>query len=472
MGCLCCTPFTQRFATRIAADLSRRAMLAGLGSSAVGLGVYGRARAQTTGDSEGPGPVAFTNSRLFDGTSDTLRDGLTVVVEAQKIAAVQEAAAPLPHDARVIDGRGGVLMPGLIDAHWHTILAAVPQATALTADPGYLHIVAAEEAERTLRRGFTTVRDCAGPSFALKRAIDERRTPGPRIFPSGAMISQTSGHGDFRSTNDLPRFPDGGPTHMEAVGGGIIADGRAEVLRRVREQLMLGATQIKLAAGGGVASPYDPVEVVQYTEDELRAAVQAAADYGTYVMVHAYTPEAVQRSIRAGVRCIEHGQLIDDATAEMIAATGTLWSVQPFFDDEDAIPFSDPVSRAKQIQVAEGTARAYELARKHGIEVAFGTDVLFDPSLAQRQGKMLAKLGPYFANIDVLKQATSVAGRFLAACGDRNPYPAPLGVVEAGAWADLLLVDGDPVADLTLFAEPARHLRVIMKNGDMVHERA
>jgi imidazolonepropionase-like amidohydrolase len=179
----------------------------------------------------------------------------------------------------------------------------------------------------------------------------------------------------------------------------------------------------------------------------------------------------VQRSIRAGVRCIEHGQLIDDATAEMIAATGTLWSVQPFFDDEDVIPFSDPVSRAKQIQVAEGTARAYELARKHGIDIAFGTDVLFDPSLAQRQGKMLAKLGPFFANIDVLKQATSVAGRYLAACGRRNPYPASLGVVEPGAWADLLLVDGDPVADLTLFADPARHLRVIMKNGDMVHER-
>ena len=474
MGCLCCTPFTLAFTRRITADLSRRAMVMGLGASAsaVGLGVYGSACAQGAQPAESPRPTVFTNIRLFDGTSDALRDGRAVVVEGDKVSAVQDVAAPLPENARVIDGRGGVLMPGLIDAHWHAVLAAVPQATALTADPGYMHIVAAEEAERTVLRGFTTVRDCAGPSFALKRAIDEGKVTGPRIYPSGAMISQTSGHGDFRSTNDLPRFPNTGPTHMEAVGGGAIADGRDEVLRRVREQLMLGATQIKLAAGGGVASPYDPIEVVQYTEDELRAAVEAASDYGTYVMVHAYTPEAVQRAIRAGVRCIEHGQLIDDATAQMISVTGTLWSVQPFFDDEDVIPFSDPVSRAKQLQVAEGTARAYELARKHGISIAFGTDVLFDPDLATRQGKMLAKLGPFFSNINVLKQATSIAGRYVAECGTRNPYPASLGVIEPGAWADILLVDGDPTADLSVFATPERHLTAIMKNGAFVREPA
>ena len=465
-GCLCCTPFTLSFNRRITADLSRRALVMGLGASAstVGLGVYGAARAQTPRPA-GRGPVVFRNVRLFDGEADALRDGLAVTVEGERIAAVRSADAPAPEGARVVDGRGGVLMPGLIDAHWHAILAAVPQAAALTADPGYLHIVAAEEAERTLLRGFTSVRDCAGPAFALKRAIDEGFVAGPRIYPSGAMISQTAGHGDFRSTTELPRFPNAGPSHMEAVGGGAVADGRAEVLRRVREQLMLGAAQIKLAAGGGVASPYDPIEVVQYTEDELRAAVQAAADYGTYVMVHAYTPEAVRRAIRAGVRCIEHGHLIDDATAEMMAETGTLWSVQPFFDDEDAIPFADPASRAKQIQVAEGTARAYRLARKHGIPIAFGTDVLFDPDLATRQGKMLGKLGPFFSNIDVLKQATSVAARYLAECGVRNPYPAPLGVVAPGAWADLLLVDGDPTADLGLFAAPERALRGIMKNG-------
>jgi imidazolonepropionase-like amidohydrolase len=236
----------------------------------------------------------------------------------------------------------------------------------------------------------------------------------------------------------------------------------------VREQLMQGATQIKLMAGGGVSSLYDPFEVMQYTEDELRAAVEAASDYGTYVMVHAYTSQAIRRAIAAGVRCIEHGQLVDDETAALMAETGTLWSLQPFFDDEDAIPFTDPVSRQKQIAVSEGTAQAYELAKKHGIAVAFGSDVLFDPSLAQRQGKLLAKLGRFHTAFEVLKMATSGTARYLEACGTRNPYPAPLGVIEAGAWADMILVDGDPTTDLDLVADPDRSFRVIMKNGQVV----
>jgi imidazolonepropionase-like amidohydrolase len=245
----------------------------------------------------------------------------------------------------------------------------------------------------------------------------------------------------------------------------MIADGRDEVLRRVREQLMKGATQIKLMAGGGVSSLYDPLEVNQYTDDELRAAVEAASDYGTYVMVHAYTPQAIRRAIAAGVRCIEHGQLADDETAALMAESGTMWSLQPFFDDEDAIPFTDPVSRSKQIAVSEGTARAYELARKHGIAIAFGTDVLFDPSLALRQGKLLGKLGRFYSSFEVLKIATSGTARYLEACGTRNPYPAPLGVIEPGAWADMILVDGDPTADLDLVADPDLNFRIIMKNG-------
>jgi imidazolonepropionase-like amidohydrolase len=473
-GCLCCTPFLQDFTRRISADLSRRAMMLALGASAsaVGLGVYGGARAQSEAPAAAPRPTVFTNIRLFDGRADALRDGLAVVVSGDKVTAVQEAAAPLPEGADVIDGRGGVLMPGLIDAHWHAIMTAVPKVTALTADPAYLHIVAAEEAGRTLLRGFTSVRDVGGPAFALKRAIDEGHVSGPRIFPSGAMISQTSGHGDFRSINELPRFPGDPASLMERSGAGMIADGRAEVLRRTREQLMLGATQIKLMAGGGVSSPYDAIEVTQYTEDEMRAAVEAAADYGTYVTVHAYTPQAIQRAIRAGVRCIEHGQLVDDETAALIAETGTMWSLQPFFDDEDANPQPDPVARAKQMQVGEGTAIAYELAKKHGIAVAFGTDVLFDARLAQRQGRMLAKIGRFHSAFEVLKMATSGNARYLEACGIRNPYPAPLGVIEPGAWADMILVDGDPTADLDLVADPDRNFRVIMKNGTLAKRAA
>ena len=467
--CLCCSPLFNKYTRRISADLSRRRMMLALGASvaAVGLGVYPASVLSRPQESH-PTALVFTNMRLFDGKSAALRDGVEVIVEGDKVTAVRDHGAPRPEGAEIIDGRGGVLMPGLIDAHWHATMAAVPKMAALTADVGYLHIVAANEAERTLMRGFTSVRDAAGPVFALKRAVDEGLVLGPRIYPSGAMISQTSGHGDYRLLHELPRFPGTPPSHSEELGVGQIADGRDEVLRRVREQLMQGATQIKLAAGGGVSSVYDPIEVTQYTEDELRAAVEAAEDYGTYVMVHAYTPRAIQRAIRAGVRCIEHGQLMDDETAALVAETGTLWSLQPFLADEDANPMATQEQRDKQQLVARGTVRAYELARKHGIDVAFGTDTLFNAELAARQGRQLAKLGRFFSNMEVLRMATSGNARYLQACGIRDPYPAPLGVIEEGAWADMLLFNGNPAENLDLLGEPERSMRVIVKNGRIV----
>lgn len=367
--------------------------------------------------------------------------------------------------AHVVDGAGRVLMPGLIDAHWHTMFAAVGVAVATTADVGYLHIVAGREAERTLLRGFTSVRDAGGPSFALKRAIDEGVVAGPRIFPSGAFITQTSGHGDFRFRHEVPRSPCKHLTHTEIAGASAIADGVPEVLRAVREQLMLGASQIKLMAGGGVSSPHDPIDVTQYTEPEMRAAVEAAENWGTYVMVHAYTPRAISQAVRAGVRCIEHGHLCDDAAAGLMAEAGTWWSLQPFLDDDDAIPVADPQSRAKQLEVLTGTDRAYALARKHGIKVAWGTDTLFDASLTTRQGKQLAKMTRWYTAAEALTCATSGNADLLALAGPRAPYQGKLGVVEPGALADLLLVDGDPLTDIGLLAEPERSLLVIMKNG-------
>ena len=190
-------------------------------------------------------------------------------------------------------------MPGLIDAHWHTMLIRPNPAEAIASDVGYLNLVAAVEAEATLLRGFTTVRDMGGPSFGLKRAIDEGLVPGPRIYPSGAMITVTSGHGDFRQLTELPRTIGGMLTRMEQIGGSMVADTPDEVRIRAREQLMLGASQIKLTAGGGVASPHSPLDVSTFTEPELRAAVEAAENWGTFVCVHAYTSAAIQRSIAA-----------------------------------------------------------------------------------------------------------------------------------------------------------------------------
>ena len=195
--------------------------------------------------------IAFTNVRLFDGKSDTLLRGLRVVVEGRTIAAVEPEEAPLGAGARIVDCGGRVLMPGLIDAHWHAMLAPLPLTVLLTADVGFINLVAADEARKTLMRGFTSVRDMAGPTFSLKRAIDSGLVPGPRIWPSGAMISQTGGHGDFRFPYEVPASPDAPLSRVEVIGGGAIADGVDRVLTRSREQLMLGASQLKLAAGGG-----------------------------------------------------------------------------------------------------------------------------------------------------------------------------------------------------------------------------
>ena len=410
--------------------------------------------------------TVFRGVRVFDGRHSTLRGPSDVVVRDATIESVGLAGEPVPAgpDVRVIDGGGRVLMPGLIDAHWHTTFVAVSAGVALTADPGYLHLMAGREAQRTLLRGFTSVRDAGGPSFALKRAIAEGAIAGPRIYPSGAFITQTAGHGDFRMRHEVPRAC-GTLSHGEVTGASTIADGVDQVLRAAREQLLLGASQLKVMAGGGIASPYDPIDVTQYTEAELRAAVEAAEDWGTYVMVHAYTPRAISRSIRAGVRCIEHGHLADDPTAQLMAETETWWSLQPFLDDEDAYVIPDPAGRAKQLQVTAGTDNSYVLARKHGVKVAWGSDILFDASLAARQGRQLAKLTRWYTPAEVLVSATSGNAELLALCGPRNPYPGRLGVVEPGALADLLLVDGDPIANIDLLADPDRSLLVIMKDG-------
>jgi imidazolonepropionase-like amidohydrolase len=414
-----------------------------------------------------PRTTVFRGVRVFDGRHSTLTGSSDVVVHGARIESVGATAAQpvlAGPDVRVIEGGGRVLMPGLIDAHWHATFAAVPVQVAMTADPGYVHLVAAKEAERTLLRGFTSVRDAGGPSFGLKRAIDEGVVAGPRIYPCGAFITQTAGHGDFRFRHEVPRAC-GTLSHGEVMGASTIADGVDQVLRAVREQLLLGATQIKVMAGGGIASPYDPIDVTQYTEAELRAAVEAAQNWGTYVMVHAYTPRAISQSIRAGVRCIEHGQLADDPTAELMAETGTWWSLQPFLDDEDAYQIPNPAGRAKQLEVTAGTDHSYALAAKHGVKVAWGSDILFDPSLATRQGKQLAKMTRWYTPGEVLVSVTSGNADLLALCGPRNPYPDHLGVVASGALADLLLVDGDPIANIDLLADPDHSLLVVMKDG-------
>jgi imidazolonepropionase-like amidohydrolase len=413
-----------------------------------------------------PSAVLFRDVHIFDGVSHSLSAASSVLVSGNTIERIAEQAIEIPSSAIVIDGAGRTLMPGLIDVHWHAMLAAIPLAVLRVADLGYINLVAGKVATETLLRGFTTVRDVGGPVFGLKRAIDEGVISGPRIYPSGAMLSQTSGHADFRFPYEVPSDPAAPLSHPEVIGVGAIADGVEAVLRATREQLMQGASQIKVMAGGGIASSYDPIDVTQYSEEEIRAAVGAAADWGPYVAVHAYTPRAIQRSIAAGVLSIEHGQLMDEATAQMMADQGIWLSLQPFLDDEDAIPYPEgSPNRAKQLDVAAGTVRAYDLAIQYGLKLAWGTDTLFDPVLTAKQGKQLAKMTRWFTPAEALAMATSANAELLALSGPRNPYPGTLGVIKEGALADLLLVDGNPLQELSLVADPERNFLVIMKDG-------
>lgn len=409
-------------------------------------------------------PVLFRNVRVFDGKSGVVSGPRNVLVRGKVIERISADSIADP-DAQVIDGNGRVLMPGLIDAHWHSMMAAPTLGAILGGDQRYLTVVAGAESTRTLMRGFTTVRDVGGNVFGLKQAVDGGVLPGPRIYPSGAMVSVTSGHGDFRQAGDLPRrMGEPGPTDLE--GDTAIADSPDEVRMRVREQLMRGASQIKLTAGGGVSSPHSPLDAITFTGPELRAAVEAAGNWGTYVTVHAYTPDAVRQAIEAGVKSIEHGSLMTDDTARLLQRQGIWLSIQPF-PDELAHAFAPgSIERAKADEVFAGNNHAYDLAKKYGLKTAFGTDVLFSSALAAQQGAILASLTRWYTPAEALVMATGTNGELLQLTGKRNPYPGRIGVVQEGALADLLLVDGDPVADIGLVAKPeGQGFLVIMKDG-------
>jgi len=414
-----------------------------------------------------PPYVLFENVRVFDGKSDRLSAPSYVLVSGNVIRVVSAEPIAPPADAPLtrIAGGGRTLMPGLIDAHAHVMFANVTQLDAAFGDIGFVHIAAGKAAESLLMRGYTSIRDMGGPVFGLKKAIDRGVVPGPRIWPSGSFISQSGGHGDFRLPTDLPSRP-GDYSYSERVGGAIIADSPDEVRKRTRELLALGASQIKLMAGGGVTSSFDPLDVTQYTVAELRAAVEAAENWGTYVTVHAYTPRAVRQSIEAGVRVIEHGQMLDEPTVQLMAEKGVWWSLQPFIDDGSGSRYPAGTPNAiKQLQMYSGTDAAYALARKHKVRVAWGVDSLLAPKAFERQSTFITRMLRWYTPAETLKMITADNAELLALSGLRSPYAGKLGVVEAGALADLIVVDGDPLANLALLEDAERNVRVVMKDG-------
>jgi imidazolonepropionase-like amidohydrolase len=412
------------------------------------------------------GTTLFENVRVFDGRSAQLSPPSNVLVVGHTIRTI--SASPITRPAgdplTRIAGGGRVLMPGLIDNHVHVLMSASSQADLLDpkVTPKLLQERATAEAGRMLLRGFTSVRDLGGPMLVDRPAMDRGSLPGPRIYPSGAMISQTSGHGDSRLPHERSRRFFGEVSRGEQLGANFIADGRDEVLTATRENLRAGASQIKVMAGGGAASAYDPLDVTQYTLDEMKAAVEAASDWGTYVTVHAYTPKAVRRAVEAGVKCVEHGQLLDQQTMQLLGQKGIWLSLQAL---DEAPPTAPENVRRKKHTVVQGTDNAFRWAKQYGVKLAWGTDFLFMPSQNVKQNTDILKLKQWMTPAEVLKLVTHDNAQLLALSGPRNPYPGQLGMVQPGALADLILVDGNPLETLELIGDPQKRFLVIMKDG-------
>ncbi|WP_217353592.1 metal-dependent hydrolase family protein [Ruegeria arenilitoris] len=406
--------------------------------------------------------VLIRGAQVFNGCDEELAD-VDVLVSGQLISAIG-SDLEAPEGAFEIDAEGYTLIPGLIDAHWHGVFAEATIAQLALTGEGYWNLLAAKAQNNALSRGFTTVRDVAGPMFDIARATNEGLIDGPRVFPSGPALSITAGHQDFRITRDVPT-PLGELHSFEEGNMFYLADGVPAVLKRVRENLMQGATHIKLMAGGGVTSSYDPIHVIQFTDEEFQAAVEATEAWGTYVTTHAINDEAVRHSVENGARSVEHGHMATRETLQMMKDKDVWLSMQPFMDDEDA-PALNEFQKAKYKFVTDGTDFVYKTAKELGMKIAFGTDTLFSADLAKRQGAVLAKMERWFTPYETLKMATCDNAELLKMSQKVTPYPlGPLGVIEEGAYADMILVNGNPLEDLQLIGDAKANFGMIMKDG-------
>ena len=409
--------------------------------------------------------ILIKNVMVFDGVSDKLSKTTNVLIEGNKIASISPDAKARS-GATVIDGEGHTLMPGIIDAHAHLMFSGITFPEILFQRQSYSTIQSTLVARDTLMNGVTTVRDMAGDVFGLKRAIDDGSIPGPRIYPSGAMISQTSGHADFRlPVQDNPMFGGARPV-PDQKGHGAQVDGVPEMLAAAREQLRLGASQVKLAVGGSVSGINDPLDTTQFTLEEIQAAVAAAENWGTYVTVHGYTSRAVNQAIDGGVKSIEHGQLLDKATLERMAAEGVWLSIQPFTLCSE--PGLTEAQNEKQAIVCKGTGQVYEWIKKiPDLKVVHGTDIFISPGPGIRvseEVEQMERLLKWFTPYEILKMSTGNATELLQMSGPRNPYPGVLGRVKEEALADLLLVAGNPLEDIKSVTD-RNNIKIIMKDG-------
>lgn len=412
-----------------------------------------------------PVQTLITNVDIFDGVNEELIKNASVLVEGNLIKTISTDPV-IVEGATVFDGDGRTMIPGLIDAHWHTTYAYTP-ATVLMLNQGDMAEVAIRSmtgAKETLMRGFTTVRDPGGNPFAIKKLIDSGEYPGHRILPSGPFMSQTSGHADFHSLLENPRNSTSELSYWEKNMMAMVSDGVPEVRKRTREILKFGASQIKITTGGGVSSQFDPLDVSEYSVDEIRAVVEEATNFNTYVLAHVMTDRGIRTSVENGVMSIEHGFFASRETLELMKEKGAWLSPQAMFQDD--MEWASPVSAAKWRLVTDAVDALYPMAVEVGVNLAFGTDQLMDPSKAYQQSVYLARLGTWMTPFQALKIATSENARLLELSGPRHPYQdGPLGVIQEGAYADLILVDGNPLENLDLVADPQTNFDLIMKDG-------
>ena len=417
---------------------------------------------------EAPSMVLFTNVTLWNGTSDQATPDMHVLVEGNLITEV--AAEPIVVDrsegTTEIDGGGRVLMPGLIDMHTHLMFKfGVPVTRNL--DPTEQGAAAYETMQLYMQMGYTTLRDVGGNSLGLSRSLVAGRIKGPRLYSSGGAISSISGHNDLGLQTEDPKNDVFG-----ARGDANVVTGPIEVRAAVRRILRAGGAQIKIMPGGGVASQFDPLEATTLMEDELRAAVEAAADFGTYVCAHAYNDESINRFLDAGGRCIEHGFLIEEDTIRRMKELNAVMSLQAYaayevFKDPEGIPGFTPENVRKGRQVNDGADRMMRWIAEYEID-AFGGSDLWPIAQLPLVPQDLVVRRRWFSDVEILRQNTSNAGRWLAKSGTKNPYrEGPIGVIEEGAYADMILVEGNPLSDVSVLVDYDETIKIVMKDGEL-----
>jgi imidazolonepropionase-like amidohydrolase len=405
--------------------------------------------------------TTFVNARIFDGVRSEYLDDSVVVVEADRIVSVERKRGPST-DGDVVDVGGKTLMPGLIDAHCHVLGASLKITDVETQPLTYVASYATKMLSHALDCGFTTVRDVGGGDAGIAKAVEDRLIRGPRVFFAGRALSMTGGHGDFRD----PFHEVGGCGCSGSGRVALVVDGEDAVRAAAREELRRGAHCIKIMLSGGVLSPTDPIWMDQFTDVEVVAAVEEAARRRKYVAAHCHPPSSIARAARLGVRTIEHATLIDESSAEAVKAAGayvvpTSVIVRALLDDAKAGRLPAWMS-AKLAEVSDQSLRGLELMTRRGLKIGFGTDLL--GHLHTHQTREFCIRREVQPAIDILRSATSVNAEILM-----EPL---LGRIQPGCRADILIVDGDPLANIEILAQDGRGLIAIMKGGEFVKRRS